>query len=292
MYYGQDDSGNYDTRTANTGVLMTPKYLLNSDIVALNFWSWYETEEQGHHWDLKDVYIVLSNDTWVQLGYVRGEMLLWVYYSFDIRVFHGLIVRFAFVFDTIDDTANRYRGWYIDDITIAGHANKQNWHDLGVTLETPKYQSINKTKMLNITVTNLGTYNETNIELQLWFNNTLIITQLYPSLTTGVTKALSYEWTPIVVGTVNITAYALPVNEETNFKNNNETSISYVFDPNLGDVAILNADGSEHPSYWTGGWSNDYESLYDGLIANGIDALLVTNKASIPLAINPSKRLS
>jgi len=41
-------------------------------------------------------------------------------------------------------------------------------------------------------------------------------------------------------------------------------------------VAILNASG-DSPSYWTGGWTNSYSTLYNGLTAAGINTILITN---------------
>jgi hypothetical protein len=40
-------------------------------------------------------------------------------------------------------------------------------------------------------------------------------------------------------------------------------------------VAILNA--TEAPSYWTGGWHNNYTTLYNGLISAGINTIIVRN---------------
>jgi thermitase len=123
MYYGQNETGNYNNGSANKGTLMTPWYALGPDVISLNFWSWYETEELEHLWDLKDVYLVTSEDIWIPIGYVSGEMNTWVQFFFDISTYAGQIVRFAFVFDTIDEISNDYRGWYIDDVTILGTVN-------------------------------------------------------------------------------------------------------------------------------------------------------------------------
>ncbi|MFW9991145.1 MAG: fibronectin type III domain-containing protein [Candidatus Odinarchaeota archaeon] len=43
-------------------------------------------------------------------------------------------------------------------------------------------------------------------------------------------------------------------------------------------VAVLNSLSTERPGYFTGGWTNDYQSLYDGLISAGIVTAIVTNE--------------
>ncbi|MHA2305691.1 MAG: S8 family serine peptidase, partial [Candidatus Hodarchaeales archaeon] len=136
MWYGQDDTGDYDTGTANSDALTTP-YILLEDAQAFTFFSWYETEEPGHFYDLKDVYIILPDGSWEMLGYVSGVMNEWVWYSFDISAYNGLLVRFAFFFDTVDNILNNFRGWYIDDIIIFGEAHVKKFHDLEAMITVP-----------------------------------------------------------------------------------------------------------------------------------------------------------
>ncbi|MFX1253244.1 MAG: S8 family serine peptidase [Promethearchaeota archaeon] len=220
MYYGQDDTGNYDTGDRNYGTLMTPWYVLGSDAAAMTFWSWYETEESGHTWDTKDVYLVTLNGSWIPLGYVSGDMDVWVPFTFDISAYQGQIVRFAFMFDTFDSIANYFRGWYVDDVVIIGTAEKFLFHDVGAGLEVPDYVLPDIPTTIYATVSNLGTYNETDVLLQLWINDTMVDCEIYSFLGAGETEVLSYSWLPVVPGTYEIMVYVLPVMDDLFFENN------------------------------------------------------------------------
>ncbi|MFX1254100.1 MAG: S8 family serine peptidase, partial [Promethearchaeota archaeon] len=252
MYYGRDDTGTFNTGDTNSGMLMTPWYQLGSDVWTINFWSWYETEDSGYNFDLKDVYLVMEDDTWVQLGYVSGTMLSWIHFIFDITAYRDLNVRFAFVFDTLDDIANDYRGWYVDDISFFGHASMLSWHDLGVSLEAPNYVLVDTTYAINTTIKNLGTYDETNAELQLWINDIMVANQIYPSLLAGTTETLSYSWTPAVLGTYNVTAYAVPVPSDSPLHNNNYTKRIGVVDAKPYDMF------ANDPYAWYDAYTNGY----------------------------------
>jgi len=96
---------------------------------------------------------------------------------------------------------------------------KAREHDLALSLEAPTVQPFNKPAILNVTVYNQGLNDETDVELQLWINNTLTINQRF-SLLTGTIETLSYTWTPVEIGTYNVTVFIAPVINETFMKNN------------------------------------------------------------------------
>lgn len=52
----------------------------------------------------------------------------------------------------------------------------------------------------------------------------------------------------------------------------------------LRTVAILNA--TESPSYWTGGWHNNYTALYQGLLLAGINTIIVRNTDILKGSLN------
>ena len=56
--------------------------------------------------------------------------------------------------------------------------------------------------------------------------------------------------------------------------------------PRTGTIAILNADGSEQPTYWNGGWSNDPTSIDTGLNAEGFHVIIVNNSAILSGILN------
>ena len=56
---------------------------------------------------------------------------------------------------------------------------------------------------------------------------------------------------------------------------NNKNIVTELVSTFISTVAILNA--TESPGYFTGGWANNYQSIYDGLIAAGKDTIVITN---------------
>lgn len=105
-------------------------------------------------------------------------------------------------------------------------ANMVQWmavkheHDLAVSLEAPKSIKPNQSTLLNATVTNKGLSNETDVELQMLVNDTVVQSATIHELLTRDSYTLSYLWIPTVEGIYNVTAYALPVPDETNIQNN------------------------------------------------------------------------
>jgi len=93
-------------------------------------------------------------------------------------------------------------------------------HDLAVSLDVPKFLEPGNSVLLNATVRNRGLSNETNVELKLLINDTIVDSMVVSELLTGESYALSYLWTPTLEGIYNITANAPPVPGE-NFTVNN-----------------------------------------------------------------------
>ncbi|MHA2031251.1 MAG: CARDB domain-containing protein, partial [Candidatus Kariarchaeaceae archaeon] len=152
-------------------------------------------------------------------------------------------------------------------------------HDLFVSLEVPNRHPMNEIAMINSTIFNRGTSNETDVEVQLWIDNNLIYNYTYLTISSSSNETFTYNWTPGTKGNFNVTVYVLPTVNETNTNNNLETKFFSVYDPDAGFVAILDASGTDRPSYWTGGWANNYLSLYNGLVSAGISTIVINNSA-------------
>jgi len=114
-------------------------------------------------------------------------------------------------------------------------------HDLAVFLETPQHLHPDENSLVNATVYNVGLNNETNVELQLLINYTIVGNAAIPELLSGMSHMIDYYWIPTIEGTFNVTVYAPPVPDE-NVKVNNIMSkkvyVRYV------DIALI-SDGSE-----------------------------------------------
>jgi len=97
-------------------------------------------------------------------------------------------------------------------------------HDIAVSLDAPKILEPDNSALLNATVRNRGLNNETNVELQLLINGTVIDSTIITQLRLGESYTLNHLWTP-VQGIYNVTAYATPVPDEENTANNILTKI-------------------------------------------------------------------
>jgi len=125
--------------------------------------------------------------------------------------------------------------------------NTINWlskkpdHNLHTSIEVPSLLLLSETTMINATIQNRGLNNEANVELQLLINNTIVASQIYPSLLVGTSETLSYSWTPSTEGIYNITAYVVPVTNETVTYNNRATHIIDVI-PYVGKIILIYSD--------------------------------------------------
>jgi thermitase len=156
-------------------------------------------------------------------------------------------------------------------------------HELEVSLQAPKYLQPSESAMLNATVYNMGLNNETNVELYLLIDGVAVNSTTISELLVGASYTFSYLWTPIVEGIYNVTAYAPPVPNEKYTRNNVASAnvkVCYV----IARVAVLNS--WDIPPYFTGGWSNDYQTLVNALNAQDFYAQAVTNDEIIGRILN------
>jgi len=93
-------------------------------------------------------------------------------------------------------------------------------HELLVTLDAPSFVPLGNSSMLNATVFNLGLNNETNVDLILEINGTVVESLSGTELAINDSRMLSYLWTPLIEATYNVTAYSSPVPGE-NFTSDN-----------------------------------------------------------------------
>lgn len=121
-----------------------------------------------------------------------------------------------------------------DDFAMAIHYDDNNvmltniidWmtvkyeHDLAVSWDVPAWVYLSSSTMLNVSVWNTGLNNETNVNLYLIINNTIIKNETINQLTPGQSHTINYTWTPTETGTYNITAYTPPKPEEESAADN------------------------------------------------------------------------
>jgi len=129
--------------------------------------------------------------------------------------------------------------------------------ELVVSLEAPDFLEPGNSSLLNATVCNNGANNETNVELQLLINGSLIDSTIVSLLPAGSSYTLTYLWTSTVeTATYNITAYAPPLNGEIITVNNVATKLVRSY------VSVHNIDTGL--DYWTIQGAIDAPETLDG----------------------------
>jgi archaellum component FlaF (FlaF/FlaG flagellin family) len=93
-------------------------------------------------------------------------------------------------------------------------------HELAVSLTAPEFLEPSNSTTLRATVENLGLSNETDVEVQILINGTVVKNGTTALLPSDGTYAITHSWTAAAAGTYNITGYAAPVAGENNTVNN------------------------------------------------------------------------
>jgi thermitase len=101
-------------------------------------------------------------------------------------------------------------------------------HNIAVSLEAQTALNSGASMFVNATVKNTGLQNETNVELQLFINETVVDDASVSSLPSGVSYTMTYTWTP-ADGIYNVTAYAPPVPYEDTVEDNVASETVRVF---------------------------------------------------------------
>jgi len=122
-------------------------------------------------------------------------------------------------------------------------------HELSVSLEAPLILEPGDSTLLNATTYNVGSINETNIEIRLLINGTVVSSTVIPELLTGSSHTVNQPWTPTIEGFYNITAYAPPVPAEVFILNNNASKNAQV--RVLPDILIVADDDASNQIHGT-----------------------------------------
>ena len=101
-------------------------------------------------------------------------------------------------------------------------------HDILIlSWEKPTFIEPNATGMMNATIVNYGSNNETNVNVQ-WLINGSLVQSSFVNMTSESSTVVSVSWTPTIVGNYNVTVYVVPVLGETNAANNIVQGYLYV----------------------------------------------------------------
>ncbi|QWV97167.1 putative Ig domain-containing protein [Geomonas nitrogeniifigens] len=117
-WYGQESTGNYDVGITS-GALVSKPFTVGTG-ASLKFWSWEQTEGNTSY-DTRKVF--LSTDggaTWSLLVQLTDATSSWHQVVTSLAPYAGMTVKLKFEFNSVDGVGNAYRGWYLDDVTVAG----------------------------------------------------------------------------------------------------------------------------------------------------------------------------
>lgn len=117
-YYGDAASCTYDTGAANQGTLTTVDPLaLPVGVNTLRFWSWEQTEGFAG-FDTRTVLVSTNGTTFIPVWQSQDNSAEWYSVSVDLSEYAGKNIWLRFAFNTIDDTVNAFRGWYVDNVLV------------------------------------------------------------------------------------------------------------------------------------------------------------------------------
>jgi hypothetical protein len=111
-------------------------------------------------------------------------------------------------------------------------------HEVSVALQAPKFISVGTPTMLNVTVSNLGSANETSIVLQLLVNESSVGSLTVSELSGGSFNWTSILWIPTAEGQYNLTAYASPVLGEVHTGDNSDCRTVFVVANTTTQVSV------------------------------------------------------
>ncbi len=102
-------------------------------------------------------------------------------------------------------------------------------------MEIPTIAEINNPYIINATVTNTGTFDETDVDLFLYLDDIIVDSTTISSLPIDASETINYMWTPTEYKTYNFTAYAPPVPDESFTENNIATELISIIETKLFD---------------------------------------------------------
>ncbi len=125
LYFGQNAGpfagGDYDTNSAVGGAVTSPVIVLpDTGSAELSFNHFIETDGVT---DLAEVAVVRGGLVTTLLSTGDGTLTpdsngSWQSVTADLSAFSGQSVQLRFVFDSVDDQANGFEGWFVDDVRV------------------------------------------------------------------------------------------------------------------------------------------------------------------------------
>jgi 5'(3')-deoxyribonucleotidase len=128
----------------------------------------------------------------------------------------------------------------------------RNEHDLKVqSIEFPKLVGFNEETSVTAKITNIGTHNEADIQINFLVDNNTLNTTIIESINVGDTAEVKFTWTPADEKQYLITVFAEPLNGETSIWDNEMNAI-IIANKIAGRVLVDDGHGTDtnHDLYY------------------------------------------
>jgi subtilase family serine protease len=161
-WYAKENTGNYDTGTRTTGVLLSPMIDLGpatGDRVGLTF---IEVVEHEQDCGFERPVVLISVDGGAGFSVLDDRCVFSSSgrVSIDLTPFAGNVVQLGFLWDTHDGGSNAFFGWSIDDVVVSAGRPEGELSPTGVTI-----QQASGGASITLHVANAGTARVENVKV-------------------------------------------------------------------------------------------------------------------------------
>ncbi len=214
VWYGQEETGNYDTGNRTIGDLTSPVVDLgHSRSATLSFWYWMEGE---FAYDYFSIYTKsIEDESWTLKKRVTTNVDRWTQISLPLSNYLGTKFQFRLVFDSQDEAFNEFIGVYVDDFKILSVENDVGVEEMNIidglvsVSQTKQYGRIGKEITIQAVITNFGPESSGNFDVFIAVMHPWDARDKYPDYPlfydiktitgleeNGGTATLNFYWTP------------------------------------------------------------------------------------------------
>lgn len=120
LWYGNPDTGNYDTGLPNAGYIQSPTIAVPNSPGGVAFDFKYFLTKEGNPYDQAFVDVTANGGlSWTRLLNLSSSAGSWtISPATGLGAYKGQNIQLRFGFDTIDGFINYYEGWFVDDVRI------------------------------------------------------------------------------------------------------------------------------------------------------------------------------
>jgi hypothetical protein len=244
--------GQYLSGTRNRGTLTTPDVdATTGSSLVLTYWYMIstETDDPGQDYDPAHLWLYdVTDGTWDRLttedpSYGSTDTRWWKE-TINISAYAGKHIQLEFRFDTEDEINNQYLGWFVDDLSLFG---KTEPHDIAVTENdvNPVITPSGGSKSVTARFSNIGTSDETNINIRLTVDGVTKDTGTIASLLSGESILRTLTWNPTELGNAQLLCMeADPVPSENILWNNKDCKLVNVVDTNVFYIYAVRSEAT------------------------------------------------